>query len=276
MLALLVASCGPAASDVQLLDDPRAVMAQGLRSTAAVHTMHVHAELVVRDPNAAQGPIPVFDGGSLDGDIDLANQEYSLSGASRDGTGRLSAIFVDQAMFTLLTDTGRWQKFTMPGGAAAPLAVLGMGMGAPQQPDVAAVLLSTIAKPELAPELVGVEDCGGGARCYRIGMAIPPQVLWDAYLDITGMRQVIAQTGPDAAGGMDVGQMPAALPPVTSELLFETSSGRLQQVRVVLRVDRADVQLTVGFGAFDAPLAIRPPPPQLVDDLGAMPAMFAP
>jgi hypothetical protein len=168
----------------------------------------------------------------------------------------MGLIVVNGTTFTLNASTGRWVQMPNVGGVGGLLGLGVLGMPGAQGPDLRALLRDVVVDERVIAELAGVDGCGG-ADCYRVRVTIPPEVTWDTLTTVMGMGNG------GIAGGL--GAMPPGIPPLSTELLFETSTLVLVESRISLAVDGSSLDASLQFSAHDAPIAIGPPPPHLVE-----------
>jgi hypothetical protein len=253
----LVAGCLPS-GEGPLLSDPHEILGKTIASTAPLRTVRVRIDAV-----ATSAPLPGDaangrqDGGWVEADVDLARQEISAHGASRDGSGTFEVILADNALFMKNTSTGRWSKTGMPAGAN-PVALFGGGLGR-GIPDIPTVLAAALSDGSVSTQLKGVEDCPTG-RCYHTIVAIPPAMVWQLASKLTGMDRL----GPGAA----VQPAPGDIPAINLELLTDTKKLWLVDGVASGSLKGNSANVRVQFAKHDEPLVIQPPPPALVDDQG--------
>jgi hypothetical protein len=253
-ITLAVAACDQPAAQGPLLSDPREILSRGIDVTSTIRSVHLRADVTVQMGIAGQ-PVQAPESVTLDADVDFTSGNLAASGVANGRGDRMGVIIVNGTTFNLDTNTGRWQQMPAMAGPGAG-GLFGLPIGRAGGPDVKTIVQGLVSDEQVATELIAVDPCGG-ARCYRVRVTIPPQVLWDTAMDLLGMG--------NAGIGGQLGQMPPGLPALSTELLFETASVVLVEGRIGVSMDGTTLNATIGLSNHDQPIAIQPPPPQLID-----------
>lgn len=246
------AACSPNPAGPEL-KDPREILSKAIQSTAGLRSMRVRVDLETRDK--AQPAVP--QGGFAEGVLDLVSGEMSLAGAGNDGANAFAFIQADGFGFARTSVNGRWMKVPAMGGIAG-IFLLGGNVAAPQV-DVPGALADLLDDQETVVELRGVEDCASG-RCYRTVVGLPPAQVW---------KLVVGVTGIDKMPGGAVQPQPNGIPAISFEILTDTATLRLVDLVATGAVDGSSVAVRLRVAAPNEPVAIEPPPPNLVDDPGS-------
>ncbi|MEX2010869.1 MAG: hypothetical protein WEF51_01390 [Chloroflexota bacterium] len=247
------AACSPNPAGPELTD-PREILGKTIQSTASLRSMRVRLDLESREQARPGDP----QGGFAEGVLDLGTGEMSLAGAGIDGTGAFDYIQADGFGFARISGNDRWSKVPAMGGIAG-IFLMGGGAVGPAV-DVPAALADLVDDPETVVELRGVEDCATG-RCYRTIVGLPPAQVWKLIVGLTGIDKL--------PGGAAAQLQPAGIPPVSFEILTDTATLRLVDLVATGTADGSSVAVRIRVAAPNEPVAIEPPPPNLVDDPGA-------
>lgn len=235
------------------LTDAREILSRTIQSTAGLRSMRVRIDVEIRDK--ARPGVP--QGGSAEGVIDLGTGEMSLSGVGNDGAGAFAFIQADGASFTRNSADGRWMKLPGMGGMAG---IFLLGGGAAPQVDLPRALVDILDDAETVVELRGVDDCATG-RCYRTTVDLPPAQVWKLVVGLTGIDRM--------PGGAGIQPPLADIPPIALEVLTDTATLRLVDMVASGVDDGSTAAVRLRVAAPNEPVAIDPPPPDLVDDAGA-------
>lgn len=177
LLSLLLAACdtaGPA------ITDPREIITQGIEATSGLTSAHLEVEVDGSVTLAELGGSEFsLSGTSLEGDIDIENQEAHLTFAVPSLLGLTGEVIqVGQDSYVKTSMTGElWSKSTVE--ESDPVS------GALDPAEALAQVRSFLDEDGVEIEKLDDVDCGDGS-CYAVRLSIPPSLLDEAG-DATGM-----------------------------------------------------------------------------------------
>jgi hypothetical protein len=247
--------CQPASNGQPLLTDPAEIVMAGVRSTAALHTVHARIDMTYQEQPAQQpgdlpGPGNEAMGGrsTIELDIDLATRDFAGRSVNsiRGGLEQTSElIFVGGQQFTRNLPDVRWIQF--PNFANQ--------VSFPSNEVLLAGVSSMIEGGGVAFQLADAEACGD-ATCYHVVADLSSEATWQLL-------------GPVFMGGPATGPPPAGLnlPPVTIHILVDQASRALMVANTVVTLQGVSVNLAINLTNHDGPIAIAPPPPGMVDKM---------
>jgi hypothetical protein len=250
-VAVLV-GCTPSAP-ATLLTDPHDIMAHAVRSTAALSSIRIHAEMGV-----SMAGLGVGVGGdiraTLDADLDLARRAMAGRtvsqlpagfGAGQAGNGQQIQEFISlpDAQFSRNGGAGRWSKFPTD------------GFGAPAGPtngQIATLIDGLISGPGVRLDLGEAASCSLGT-CYHLTAMV------DGETAVKALGAALGQSGSDPVG--------VAVPDLMFDLMIDQATGVLSEVRFQTAIQGTSVKLLATFTNPDIAVQIVAPPPALVDDI---------
>ncbi len=259
VLGVVVGCQPPAASPA--LTDAREIVTRGIATTAALRTATVHADLEVRiaaDPEF-QAPAHV-EGGSIEGEMDLATGSVHARGTGRDGVEAFEMVMVGEDVFLQMAmlssvEQDRWMAMPRAGGGPAGLL---LGMPGAEPPDYAAILLEAMAGDGVTADLIGTESCPSGT-CYRVEMAIAPDVTWPLFSRLIGLDRIPEMN--DAPPDGD-------LPEVALVVWVDTAALYVVALEMAGSTSGDTFRSRLELSRPNAHVSIEAPPAHLVDSFG--------
>jgi hypothetical protein len=251
VLAVL-SGCTPTTSG-PLLTDPHEIMLKAIRTTAALSTVRIHADISVS--------MAGFDAGvagdmrmSFDADVDVAHRQMAgrattqIPGLGQAGQGVQVAEFISltNASFSRQGGNGRWTKFSTGGGA---------GPGGPINEQIATMVEKLLSDPSVRLDRVDTASCSLGT-CYHVIATVDGQA--------AALTLAAALGAPGNTGGI-------AIPPLTFDLMIDQATGVLSEVRFQTSIQGTSVQMLAVFSNPDAVITIAAPPPAIVYDINSNP-----
>jgi hypothetical protein len=253
---VFVAGCTPSPPGA-LLTDPHDILVKAIRSTAALSTVRIHADMAV-----SMAGLGVGGGGdmrmSLDADVDLVHRQ--MAGRATTQTPNLGGLGVpggqpaqvaefitlSGASFSRTGGSGRWTKIST--GAVGPVG--------PTNDQIAAMIENLLSNPSVKLDRADTASCSLGT-CYHV----------IANLDGQAALQALA-----AAMGAPANTAGIAIPPLTFDLMVDQATGVLSEIRFQTKLQGTSVQMLAVFSNPNADVTIVAPPAAIVDDINLNPA----
>jgi len=236
-----------------LLTDPHEIMAQAVRSTAALSSIRVHAEMGVSMAGLGAG-IGGEVRATLDADVDLAHRVMAGRTVSQLPAGFAEGqagnaqqiqefISLPDAQFSRNGGAGRWVKFPT-GGFGAP--------SGPTNGQIATLVDGLVSGPGVRLELGDAASCSLGT-CYHLTAMV------DGKTALNAVGAALGQPGADTGG--------VTIPDLVFDLMIDQATGVLSEVRFQTAIQGTSVKLLATFTNPDVAVQIVAPPPALVDDI---------
>jgi hypothetical protein len=250
-VALLV-GCTPS-GPATLLTDPHEIMARAVRSTAALSSIRVHAEMSVSMAGLGAGV-----GGdvraTLDADVDLAHRVMAGRtvsqlpagfGGGQAGNAQQIQEFISlpDAQFSRNGGAGRWTKFPT-GGFGGPAG--------PTNGQIASLVDGLISSPGVRLDLGEAASCSLGT-CYHLTAMV------DGKTALNALGAALGQPAGDTGG--------VTIPDLVFDLMIDEATGVLSEVRFQTAIQGTSVKLLATFTNPDIAVQIVAPPPASVDDI---------
>ncbi len=249
---LSATACQPAATEgLPILSAPGEIVMAGVRSTAALHSVHARIDLTVRDAGGQQLGGGQFDlQSSLEVDMNLDTRDYasrSLTAGQGEPGQTTETIEVGGRQFTRNPPATRWMQFPNFGGQQ-PF---------PSNEELVSAIAAVVEGSGAVLQLEDPVACGA-ATCYHVIVDLDAASAW----------KVLA---PIIVGGPANGPPPAEfpVPPVTLHVYVDQATRAMISVSAALTLMGTSLTLEVGLSNHDVPVQIVAPPPALVDQLDA-------
>jgi hypothetical protein len=248
-LALLtltaLGACQPTVNGKPLMTDPAEILMAGVRSTAALHSVHARLEMTIQGA-PAQGFGGMVPAGRAAVDIDADLDSRNLAGravATFQGAPDMTAdvIVVSGTTFTKTQPDTRWTQMPNVGGPPQ----------FPTNDQLAEAISSVLDTGSIDLQLFDAEPCGE-ATCYHV----------IAGLDAADLGLLL---GPLLGVGFGAGPRDINMPPIALDLFVDQATGRLVSVHAAIASQGLSTAVTLTLSNYDAEVVIAPPPPRLVD-----------
>jgi len=229
--------------------DPREILANGIRTTAALPTLRLHAELGTDMGRAGgqlgNGKVTI----AFDADLDLAGRQLAGRTTVQVPAGLGGGPLGNQVTDLIVTrDTSFQRQGPAPVGAGHWTKMAGGLGGGPTNAAVANALLQLLADPANLLELRGSATCSLGT-CDDIAVRVDGGAMG---------RTLIPLLGPPGA----------PIPSFNGEVLVDQATGVISEVRFAFATNGMQQTFLIQVSNPGAAVVIAPPPPDQVDDFG--------
>jgi hypothetical protein len=235
-VAAVLGACSPSAPAASRVSDPRQVVVEALKSTAALEAAHALVRVDILDGSGRHFAA------NAEGDVNVASRELDVSATFDPPVfGTRSARVVVTGGFVFSNTSGSWSASGGPG--RDPL------QGVPTTAQAAATIAAAIQDPATSVTLAGTEACAE-ATCLRIRADIPADVAWRALNSLA------------AASGGRTGSLappPSGFPGLGIDLWIEQDTLRLRQASNVTKVGNQSVSITIVLSHHGEAVRIEPP-----------------
>jgi hypothetical protein len=241
-VAALAVACEPATPALPLLTDPAEVVMAGIRSTAALHTVHARFEIGFNMPGEGG-----MDGQTIEIDADLDTRSFAGRGVADSANGAdftSEFIAVGGWQFTRNPPEQRWSSFqNVPAGVPFP-----------SNDELLATISALVAGDGIAVRLADPETCGD-STCYHAIIDLDSDATWELF-------------APVLVGAPGNGPPPEglAIPPVTIDLYIDQATRALIAANTAFTIQGTGLRLSIVLSNHDVPVQIVAPPPGLVDN----------
>jgi hypothetical protein len=245
---VLGAGCSTPAASVRPTE-PRAIVVDAIRTTAALPGARIHIEAVVGMGAQQAGEIRL----SLDADVNLVSRELAgrttttfpqelMGGMGPAAQQTVEFIVMRDGVFGRDPGTGRWTQASTEGLPATPTTA-----------DLVAILEGIVGLPAMAFEGGATTDCSLGA-CDHVTVHVDGAAL-------AGALGRLMNREPDDVLGVD-------LPDFDLELLVDRSTSVLSELSGAATIQGTTIRLLARLTNAGEPIRIVPPPAALIDGGG--------
>ena len=245
LAALAIAACNTAQPTGPVLTDPREILTQAARATAAAKSAHFtvigSGTLAGGLPGLPPGVQLRLDGATIEGDFDVPGEKFGASFS-------VPAVFNLSGEIVQVGETA-WLKSSLTGGRFQPQPAARLPLEELTPAAVDAAVQSILDTPGISPTKVDDARCGDNKDCYQVR------------IELTAQQLAALASGAPFAGGLDLGDG-------TLALTIGVEKDTLRMSRLVVSAmfgDETDGDLTLDLSRWDAPVAIDPPP---ADEVG--------
>jgi hypothetical protein len=246
VLCAVSVGCDSGAS--QRPTDPREILANGIRATASLSTLRLHAEFGTDMGRAGgqlgNGKMSV----AFDADLDLAGRQLAGRTSVQIPAGLGGGPLGNQVTELIVTrDTSFQRQAQAPAGGGRWVKTAGGLGGGPTNAAIATAFLQLLADPANLVELRGSAACSLGT-CDDIAVRVDGGAMG---------RTLMPVLGPPGA----------PVPTFDGEVLVDQATGVISEVRFAFATDGMQQTFLIQVSNPGAAVVIAPPPPDQVDDV---------
>ena len=249
-IAIVVIGCSPT-PPARVLTDPHEILVSGIRTTAALSYIRIHADLKVSSIGGG-GAVGAGDFQLvLDVDLDVRHGQRAGRIATKGPAGMAEngppGQRADVQEFITMLDA----SYMRNGGAARWTRTRGPNSDPGPTNAQFASIEALLANPGVKLELGDPVACSLGT-CYHVVATAPGDI---------AVQAIAAAMG---AGDRSAG---VAMPPLAFDVLVDQTTGLISEVRFSATVQGTTNQVALLFSNPDLVVQIVAPPPGLTDDL---------